>query len=75
MNSPGPTASSSTSPTPRTATSPYAISKREVVSGAFAPVSRCEGGNGSNWVEVVAADANLINRLDLERAVRAAFYR
>jgi len=50
MNSPGPTASSST------ATSPYAISKREVVSGAFAPVSRCEGGNGSNWVEIVAAN-------------------
>jgi len=69
MNSPGPTASSST------AISPYATSKREVVSGALAPVSRCEGGNGANWVEDVAADANLINRLDLERAVRAAFYR
>lgn len=32
----------------------YAI---DTVSGALTPVSRCEGGNGANWVEIVAASS------------------
>jgi 6-phosphogluconolactonase len=32
----------------------YAI---DAASGALTPVSRCEGGNGANWVEIVAANA------------------